>query len=65
MVACGALDVVALERFNYPAVKVKAKGTSIATVDDLLAGEVREVNHFAQQRGIKAGMSGREALEKI
>lgn len=64
MVGCGAYDVLALDRFGYPAARVKpTRGTSIASVDDLLAGEVKDVNVAAGRLGIRVGMSGREALD--
>jgi uncharacterized protein YunC (DUF1805 family) len=66
MIACGAIDVMALDRFDYPAARVKAtRGPVIATVDDLLAGEVREANASAQRLGIQPGMPTRTALEKL
>ena len=66
MVGCGAFDVAALDKFNYPAARVKsAKGGSITTLDDLLAGIVKEANAVASKLGVKVGMSGREALEKM
>jgi len=66
MISCGAFDVVVLERFRYPAARLKgAGGKVIATLEDLLNGEVREANSFAQEKGITAGMSGRAALEKM
>jgi uncharacterized protein YunC (DUF1805 family) len=66
MIACGAFDVAALERFRYPAARLKgAGGAAIATIEDLLNGEVREANAFAAEKGIVPGMSGREALEKL
>lgn len=66
MLACGAFDVLALERFEYPAAKAKATGgDAIVTVADLLVAEVTVVNDAAAKRGIAAGMSGRDALERL
>ncbi len=66
MVGCGAFDVMALDSYKYPAVKVKSStGGSIATIDDLLAGVVKEVNNEASKLGIKIGMTGREALDLL
>jgi len=66
MVGCGAFDIVALNNFGYPAAKVKAaKGSSIATIDDLLQGIVKEVNPAAEKLGLKAGITGREALDLL
>ena len=66
LVGCGAFDVAALDSFSYPAVKVRpALGPSIANTDDILTGIVREANRSALGRGIKTGMTGRQALELL
>jgi uncharacterized protein YunC (DUF1805 family) len=66
MLACGAFDVLALERFEYPAAKAKAThGDAIVTVTDLLGAEVTVANAAAAKRGIVVGMSGHEALERL
>ncbi len=66
MAGCGAFDVLALDSFTYPAVKIKSStGNTIATIDDLLAGTVKEVNKEAAKFGIKVGMTGREALDLL
>ena len=66
MVGCGAFDVAALEKFGYPAARIRAKtGSSIATIDDSLAGAVSGTNPSAERYGIVTGMSGREALDLL
>ncbi len=66
MVGCGAFDVQAMNSFNYPAAKVQpAQGTSIATIDDLLRGIIKEVNPAAEKLGLKVGITGRDALELL
>jgi uncharacterized protein YunC (DUF1805 family) len=66
MVGCGAFDLAALESLGYPAARVKGYGGKlIATIDDLLAGKVKDANKAAVLRGIKIGMSGKEALELL
>jgi uncharacterized protein YunC (DUF1805 family) len=66
MVGCGAFDVMALDSFSYPAVRVKSSdGNPIATIDDLQRGIVKEVNTAAAKLGIKIGMTGREALDML
>lgn len=66
MVGCGAFDVIALDAFGYPAVRVKStSGNPIATIDDLLAGVVKDANTEAIKLGIRIGMSGREALDHL
>lgn len=66
MVGCGAFDVAALNNFGYPAAKVRpSQGNSIATIEDLLLGIVKEVNPNAETLGLKVGLTGREALELL
>lgn len=66
LVGCGAIDVAALEKFGYPAARVKpTSGQSIATVSDLLAGVVKEANAAAHKCGVTEGMSGKEALDLL
>ncbi len=66
MVGCGAFDIVALNNFGYPAAKVKAaEGGSIATIEDLLHGIVKEVNPAAEKLGLKVDTTGRQALELL
>ncbi|MGD0079257.1 MAG: YunC family protein [Methanoregula sp.] len=66
MVGCGAFDVAALDSFSYPAAKVRpAFGPSIADTDDILKGIIKEANRSAMGRGIKTGMTGKEALELL
>jgi uncharacterized protein YunC (DUF1805 family) len=66
MVGCGAFDVAALDKFGYPAARVKpSRGDSIATIDDLLTGVIKDANAAAVKKGIKVGMSGREALDLL
>jgi uncharacterized protein YunC (DUF1805 family) len=66
MVGCGAFDVHALNNFSYPAAKVRpSQGSSIATIDDLLQGIVKEVNPAAEKLGLKVGITGREALDLL
>ena len=66
MVGCGVFDVMALDAFNYPAVRVKSTtGNPIANIDDLLAGMVKDANTEAIKLGINVGISGREALDLL
>jgi uncharacterized protein YunC (DUF1805 family) len=66
MVGCGAFDVAALDSFSYPAAKVRpAIGPSIIDTDDILKGIIKEVNRSAFGRGIRTGMTGRQALELL
>lgn len=66
LVGCGAFDVIALNSFSYPAAKVRpSRGETIASIDDLLEGVVKEVNPAAQKLGLKMGITGREALDML
>ena len=63
--ATGA-DPAALERFGIPAARVRpTTGNSISSLEDLLAGEVREANAPAQALGIVVGMRGRDAFARL
>ena len=66
MVGCGAFDVAALDSFSYPAAKVRpAIGPSIVDTDDILKGIIKEANRSALGRGVRTGMTGRQALELL
>jgi uncharacterized protein YunC (DUF1805 family) len=66
MIGCGMFDVPALDSFSFPAAKIRPSlGPSIETVDDLMKGVVKEANRSAMGRGIKNGMTGRQALELL
>jgi uncharacterized protein YunC (DUF1805 family) len=66
MVGCGAFDVRALEKFGYPAARVRPVGShSVATIRDLLSGEISEANSGAEAMGVQVGMSGKEALNRL
>lgn len=67
LLACGAIDPQALERLGIPAARVKPPEgkSSIACLDDLLAGVVRDANPLALALGIEAGMPGRQALGRL
>jgi uncharacterized protein YunC (DUF1805 family) len=66
LVGCGAFDVAVLNNFGYPAAKARpAQRSSIATIENLLQGIVKEVNSAAEKLGLKVGLTGREALELL
>lgn len=66
LVGCGAFDVAALDSFSYPAAKVRPSlGPSIEDIDDIMKGIIKEANRAALGRGIKNGMTGRQALELL
>ena len=64
MVGCGAFNVSVLDKFDYPAAKIgSSDGSPITTLDNLLDGIVKEANETAMKKGVKEGISGREALK--
>ena len=66
MLGCGAFDVVALEKFDYPAARVRSEsGLPIESLDDLQEGIVKDANGAAGMRGITTGMKGKEALDLL
>jgi uncharacterized protein YunC (DUF1805 family) len=66
MICCGAFDVLAMDKYSYPAARVRsATGSSISTTNDLMAGIVKDANDTATRLGINIGMSGKEALDKL
>jgi uncharacterized protein YunC (DUF1805 family) len=66
MVGCGAFDVAALEKFGFPAARVRpSAGPSVTSIPDLLEGIVKDANRPAQGRGVRVGMTGREALGRL
>jgi uncharacterized protein YunC (DUF1805 family) len=66
MIGCGMFDVFALDKFDYPAARLKSDtGGLIANVDDLLKGIVKDANKAAQKRGIRIGLTGAQALDLL
>ena len=66
MVGCEAFDVAALNNFRLSSRQVKpTRGSSIATIDDLLDGVIKDANSAATRLGIKVGMSGKETLDLL
>ena len=64
VVGCGALDVIALEKFGIPAAKVRSVSSdSVRNIEDLLSGMVILANRYAKDAGINQDMTGKEALE--
>ncbi|MHA1380029.1 MAG: DUF1805 domain-containing protein [Candidatus Helarchaeota archaeon] len=66
MVACGAIDVEVMDKFDF-AVAV-SEGTTehpLITPDDLLKAKIMKLTKKAKEFGIKIGMTGKEALEKL
>ena len=58
---CGYLNIDAAESLGDTAAKVKG----VQSFEDMLKATVVEVTKFASELGVKTGMTGREALEKM
>lgn len=61
LLACGAVDVDALDKLSVPAAKI----TGVSTVQELLDGNVKAMNQAAAARGVQAGDRGHVALLKL
>ncbi len=60
-VMCGYLDIRSVDKFNAAAAVVRG----VKSIDELLAKPVTDVSLEGEKRGIKPGMSGRDALLKL
>ncbi len=60
-VMCGYLDMATAEKLKDAAAVV----TGVKSVDELLDGLVKKVTSAAARRGIRIGMTGLQALEKL
>jgi uncharacterized protein YunC (DUF1805 family) len=66
VIACGLIDVSMLDRFKYPAVKMKSSTKRpISDINDLLNGQVHEVNQAAAVLGVRTGMTGHNVFSKL
>ncbi|MBZ3935799.1 YunC family protein [Methanimicrococcus blatticola] len=59
--ACGFLDINAADTLSSCAAKVKG----VKTFDDMMAAEVVAVTKEAEKKGVKVGMTGKDALMKF
>jgi uncharacterized protein YunC (DUF1805 family) len=66
LAACGAFDVDALDKFNYPAVKIAGKANmGIKDLQDLVKGTVSHANKNAQKLKITKGQNAQQAIKKL
>ncbi|BFT70241.1 MULTISPECIES: YunC family protein [Paenibacillus] len=64
-IMCGALDVALLnERLSERNI-VAARATGVRTIEELLEAPLESVTYTAEDLGIYAGMTGREAILKM
>jgi len=57
-VMCGYLNTDAAEKLGVAAARVRG----VSTIEDLLAAKIESFTGPAAKRGVKAGMTGKEAL---
>ena len=60
-VMCGYLDVKVADKFGTAAAVVRG----VKTIDDLMEKSVTDVSAAAKELGVKPGMTGREALQRL
>ncbi|MFN0118163.1 MAG: YunC family protein [Elusimicrobiota bacterium] len=60
-VMCGYLNLETAEKLGDAAAVVRG----VMTVEDLLKAKIQGFTSFAAQKGVKEGMTGKEALEKM
>jgi uncharacterized protein YunC (DUF1805 family) len=64
-IMCGALDVALLNERLRDRNIVAARATGVRTIEELLEAPLESVTHTAEDLGIFAGMTGREAILKM
>jgi uncharacterized protein YunC (DUF1805 family) len=64
-IMCGALDVALLNERLRDRNIVAARATGVRTIEELLESPLESVTHTAEDLGIVAGMTGREAILKM
>jgi len=64
-IMCGVLNINAMDILHGEREIIAARVTGVKNFSDLLAAEVKEVTRKAAEIGIKPGMTGQTALEKM
>jgi len=64
-IMCGALDVGLLNERLKDRQIIAARATGVRTIEDLLTMPLESVTETAASMGIVAGITGREAIEKM
>ncbi|WP_121611150.1 YunC family protein [Mesobacillus foraminis] len=64
-IMCGALDVALLNEKLKDRKVIAGRAVGVRTIDDLLHAPLESVTHEAENLGITAGMSGKDALLKM
>lgn len=60
-VMCGYLDVATADKIGTAAAVVRG----VSTLDELLEKTVTDVSEAAKKLGVKPGMTGRQAIQKL
>lgn len=60
-VMCGFLNIDTAERIGAAAALV----SGVKTIDDVLGAEIKAVTSKAENRGVKLGMKGRDAVKLL
>jgi uncharacterized protein YunC (DUF1805 family) len=64
-IMCGALDVALLNEKLKDRKIIAGRAVGVKTIQQLIDAPLESVTHEAEQLGITAGMSGRDALLKM
>ncbi|MFD0692538.1 YunC family protein [Paenibacillus sp. GCM10027628] len=64
-IMCGALDVALLNERLRDRNIIAARATGVRTIQELLDAPLESVTYTAEDLGIVAGMTGREAILKM
>jgi uncharacterized protein YunC (DUF1805 family) len=64
-IMCGALDVGLLNERLREREIIAARAEGVRTLEQLMNAPLTMVTHTAEEHGIRAGMTGREALLKM
>lgn len=64
-IMCGALDVALLNERLSDRNIIAARATGVRTIEELLEAPLESVTHTAENLGIFAGMTGRDAILKM
>jgi uncharacterized protein YunC (DUF1805 family) len=64
-IMCGALDVGLLNAKLKDRKILAGRAVGVKTIEQLIEAPLESVTHEAEQRGITAGMTGRDALLKM
>lgn len=64
-IMCGILNVPELDRLHPERRIVAARCVGVREIEDLLRASVVEATREAQRLGVRQGMTGKEALERM